>query len=135
MSKPIYEIDGCDFTTLEEFFDVVSRALIPGAEWGHNLDAFHNILRGGYGTPDGGFVLRWVNSALSRERLGHPETVRQLEEDLTCCHPMDRLVVRAEMQRARQGLGPTVFDWVVEIIEVHCAGGDEQEDGVELILG
>ena len=134
MSKPIYEIDGRDFTTLEEFFEVVSRVLIPGAEWGHNLDAFNDILRGGFGTPDGGFVLRWVNSALSRDRLGHAETVRQLEDNLTCCHPTNRSLVRAELQRARQGLGPTVFDWLVEIIEDHGPGGDQQKDGVELIL-
>jgi hypothetical protein len=134
MSKPIYEIDGRDFTSPEEFFDVLSRVIIPGAEWGRNFTAFHDIFRGGLGTPDGGFVLRWVDSALSRERLGHPETVRQLEDDLKCCHPTDRLVVRAELQRARQGLGPTVSDWVVEIIEVHCSGGDEREDGVELNL-
>ena len=37
-AKSVYEIDGCDFATLEEFFDAVSRVLIPGAEWGHNLD-------------------------------------------------------------------------------------------------
>jgi hypothetical protein len=135
MLKPIYEINGRDFSTLEEFFDVVSRVLIPGAEWGHNLDAFNDILRGGFGTPEGGFVLRWVNSALSRERLGHAETVRQLEDHLRCCHPTSRSLVRAELQRARQGLGPTVFDWLVEIIEIHCAGGREQEDGLELILG
>jgi hypothetical protein len=30
--------------------------------------------------------------------------------------------------------GPTVFDWLVEIIQPHCAGGEEQEDGIELML-
>jgi RNAse (barnase) inhibitor barstar len=134
MPKPIYEIDGRDFASLQEFYDVVSRVLIPGAEWGRNLDAFNDILRGGFGTPDGGFVLRWVNSALSRERLGYPETVRQLERRLTQCHPSNRPMVAEDLERARQGVGPTVFDWLVEIIEVHGAGGDEQEDGVELIL-
>ncbi len=42
-AKSVYEIDGCDFATLEEFFDAVSRVLIPGAEWGHNLDAFDSV--------------------------------------------------------------------------------------------
>jgi hypothetical protein len=36
--------------------------------------------------------------------------------------------------QARLAVGPTVFDWLVEIIEIHCVGGEEQEDGVELIL-
>lgn len=134
MSKPIFEIDGRDFATLQEFYVVVSRVLMPDAKWGENLDAFNDILRGGFGIPEGGFVLRWVNSALSRERLGYPETVRQLECRLTSCHPANRQRVGADLERARHGIGPTVFDWLIEIIEDHCAGGAEQEDGVELVL-
>jgi hypothetical protein len=42
--------------------------------------------------------------------------------------------VAADLRRARQGAGPTVFDWLVEIIRIHGAGGAEQEDGVELVL-
>jgi len=83
VGKVVYEIDGHDFATLQEFYGVVGRVLIPGANWGHNLDAFNDILRGGFGTPEGGFVLRWKNSAVSRERLGYPETVRQLDRRLT----------------------------------------------------
>jgi hypothetical protein len=30
--------------------------------------------------------------------------------------------------------GPTVFDWLVEIIGVHTAGGREAEDNVVLVL-
>ena len=134
VSKLIYEIDGRDFNTLEEFYNIVSQRLIPGADWGRNLDAFNDILRGGFGTPQAGFVLRWVNSALSRDRLGYAETVRQLERRVNHCHPVNRAAVTAELQRARQGIGPTAFVWLVEIIRVHCAGGAEQADGVELIL-
>jgi hypothetical protein len=60
--------------------------------------------------------------------------VRQLEHHLTRCHPSSRPSVSADLERARQGVGPTVFDWLVAIIEVHCPGSAEQEDGVELIL-
>jgi hypothetical protein len=34
MAKASYEIDGRDFATLEEFYDVVSRVLIPGGRLG-----------------------------------------------------------------------------------------------------
>jgi RNAse (barnase) inhibitor barstar len=132
--KAVYEIDGLDFTTLEEFYGVVTRVLIPGAEWGHNLDAFNDILRGGFGTPGAGFILRWRNSAVSRERLGYEETVRQLEHRLTRCHPSNRPSVGKDLQQAQQRAGPTVFECLVEIIKVHCAGGREEEDGVELVL-
>ncbi len=134
MKKMTYEIDGADFSNLEGFYEQISRVLIPGANWGRNLDAFNDILRGGFGTPDGGFVLRWINSALSRERLAYPETVRQLELRLQRCHPSNRNSVSSELAEAKRGSGSTVYDWLVEIIHVHCASGEEQEDGVELVL-
>src|SRR5258708_29359176 len=102
MAKVVYEIDGRDFSTLEEFYQVVSRVLVPGAQWGQNLDAFNDILRGGFGTPEGGFVLRWKNSAVSRERLGYPETVRQLQRRLARGHPSNRKLVGKAVEQARQ---------------------------------
>ncbi len=133
-ARPVFQIDGRDFSTLEEFAEVVSRVLFPYAEWGGNLDAFNDILRGGFGTPDGGFVLRWTNSDISRERLGYPETVRQLEIRLSRCHPTNRDSVSRELDAARRGVGPTVFDWLVEIIREHGPEGDESEDNVSLEL-
>jgi RNAse (barnase) inhibitor barstar len=129
VTKAVYEIDGRDFATLEEFYGVVSRVLIHGAEWGHNLDAFNDILRGGFGTPEGGFILRWKNSAVSSERLGYPEMMRQLDRRLARCHPSNRQRVSEDLQRARLGVGPTVFDWPVEIIN-----DSEHKHGVKLVL-
>ena len=117
--KQTYTLDGTAFSTLEDFDDHVSRVLIPGTTWGKNLDAFHDILSGGFGTPDGGFVLVWERSDLSRDRLGYPETVRQLERRLERCHPTWRPLVEGELYLARRGTGPTVFDWLVEIIRRH----------------
>ena len=76
--------------------------------------------------PEGGFILRWKNSAPSRERLGYPETMRRLDRRLARCHRSDR-------QRAGLGVGPTAFDWLVEIIEVHSAGSEEQNDGLKSV--
>ncbi|HET9058943.1 MAG TPA: barstar family protein [Acidimicrobiales bacterium] len=44
-------LDGASFDDLAGFFDAVSRAL-GTKRWGKNLDAFNDILRGGFGTPD-----------------------------------------------------------------------------------
>src|SRR5438093_13764258 len=73
-SNTVYEIDGRRFSTLEDFYAEVSRVVIPGADWGHNLDAFNDIFRGGFGTPEGGFTVRWLQHAVSKDRLGCPET-------------------------------------------------------------
>lgn len=130
-----YVLDGTKITSLEAFYREVSRVLIPNADWGHNLDAFNDILRGGFGTPPDGFVIRWTQSATSRANLGYPETVRQLGKRLERCHPTNRASVRADLRRAQQGEGATVFDWLVEIIRDHGACGEEAEDGVQLLLG
>ena len=135
LPKPKYEIDGSRFSTLEGFYEEITRVLItPGQPWGHNLDAFNDILRGGFGTPEGGFILRWVNSELSRQRLAYPETVRQLERRLRRCHPTGVSHVRQQLEAAKCGEGPTVFDWLIEIIATHTSGGEKQEDAVELVL-
>ena len=59
--KPRYEIDGARFEDLQGFYDEVSRKLIPGDSWGRNLDAFNDVLRGGFGTPPEEFTLVWRN--------------------------------------------------------------------------
>jgi RNAse (barnase) inhibitor barstar len=126
MARPTIKIDGHSFSTLEEFYDEVSRKLIPGASWGRNLDAFSDILSGGFGTPDGGFVLLWQASEVSRDRLGHGEAARELERRLERCHPSNRRQVEIELAAARSARGPTAFDWLVEIIRSH--------DTIELTL-
>ena len=60
--------------------------------------------------------------------------VRPLKDAEGRCHPSKRKWVGEDLKRARQGVGSTVFDWLIEIIQVHCAGGREQENGVELEL-
>jgi RNAse (barnase) inhibitor barstar len=133
-NRQVYEIDGEDFSTLEEFYDEISRKVIPNASWGRNLDAFNDLLRGGFGTPVSGFVLRWKNSGLSRRRLSYSETVRELESRLQSCHPTNRSNVAADLERAKNEIGPTVFDWIMAIVQDHGAGGTESEDRVELEL-
>ena len=133
LQKHVYEIDGSAFSSLEGFFDEVSRKLIPDAIWGKNLDAFNDILRGGFGTPQDGFVLRWLNSNASRERLGFAETARQLRHRLQTCHSSNRSLVMEQLRQAEVGSGKR-FDWLVDIVRVHCPGGSEQQGGVSLEL-
>lgn len=132
--KPTLEIDGTRFETLEGFYDEVSRRLIPGSYWGRNLDAFNDILRGGFGTPEGGFILIWRHHGRSRAALDHAETARQLRLGLEDCHPANTSDVKARLEAALRGEGPTVFDWIVAIIRSHGDGGVEAKDGVELRL-
>ncbi|MFJ8622810.1 barstar family protein [Kitasatospora sp. NPDC093550] len=119
-----YVIDGSRIGALEDFWDVVGQEIGVDGYFGRNLDAFADCLRGGYGTPDDGdWVIEWRRHEVSRHNLGYPETVRQLELRLDRCHPANREHVAAELAAARAGRGPTVFDWLVRIIEEEHPGG------------
>lgn len=134
VAVPIIEIDGAEFSTLDEFFQHFSDRALDGAPWGKNLDAFNDVLRGGFGTPDSGFKLLWRNHTVSRARLGYPETIRQLQKRLAKCHPGNRACVQADLDEALRGRGSTAFDWLIEIIRAHGKGGAEEDDHVELVL-
>ena len=119
MSKTTYVINGSAFNDLEGFYEEVGKRLVPGANWGRNLDAFNDILRGGFGTPEAGFRLVWNDSARSRQILGHRETARRLRQRLETCHPESRDHVHSLIELADRGEGPTVFDWLTDIVRNH----------------
>jgi hypothetical protein len=116
VAEETYVIDGEDFDDLEGFYEVVGRALIPGQPYPRNLDAFNDILFWPCG-GEGSYTLIWRNSALSRRRLGHEAMARKLEGMLRTCHPSNVPEFGQRLDRARRGEGPTLFDWLVQIIE------------------
>jgi RNAse (barnase) inhibitor barstar len=130
---PVLVIDGANFSDLDGFAREFSR-LLSNYTWRGNLDAFNDLLRGGFGTPETGWVLRWLNSKSSRAALGYEETAHRLEQLLLTCHPSNRSIIAARMRSARRGEGPTLFDEIVGIIRDHGPGGNEPEDGVVLEL-
>ena len=134
MPKPVIEIDGSRFKTLDDFWEEISACLIPGARWGRNFDAFNDILRGGFGTPEGGFRLKWLNFQISRRNLSYPETIGWLENKAQSCHQSNILSVKRDIEAARRGEGQTIAEIIIDIIRNHGPGGTEEEDGVELEL-
>ncbi len=85
--QPEYVLDGERFDTLEEFYAEVRRVIVNGEPWGESLDALNVLLSGGFKQIPKGFRLVWRHAERSRERLGYPETVRQLTLQLRDCHP------------------------------------------------
>jgi hypothetical protein len=66
-------IDGARFHGLEQFFEEVSTVLVPDTAWGRNLDAFSDILRGGFGTRklgsrSAGEIMRCLRSVWDSKR-------------------------------------------------------------------
>ena len=129
-----YFIDGTRFSSLEEFAEHFSERVLGDNHWHGSLDAFNDILRGGFGTPEEGFLLVWQDAAASRVALGHLEATRYLEARLQRCHPSHRDAVTSALEAARHGQGATVFDWLVEILRDHGPGGEQSDDNVHLEL-
>lgn len=130
---PVLVIDGANFSDFDGFAREFSR-LLSDYTWRGNLDAFNDLLRGGFGTPENGWVLKWLNSELSRAALGYEATARRLEGLLLTCHPSNRSSIEARLRRARRSEGPTLFDEIFEIIRAHGPRGQESDDRVHLEL-
>lgn len=122
-SKPVFVLDGSRFDDLPGFWDELERVLIPGVRWGRNLDAFNDVLRGGFGTPERGFTLRWEHARRSRELLGHAATAKWLEERLPHVHPSNRAEFARRLGHAKAGRGETLFETLVEIVESQADHG------------
>jgi RNAse (barnase) inhibitor barstar len=127
MQQRTFIIDGKDFTTLEGFYDVFGRTVLPGVTWGRNLDAFDDALFGDVGDLHSGDTIVWKNPMLSRMCLGYDETVRQLERQFLGADPSQHNGIREAIALAKTKKGETVFDWLVEIFREH--------EDITLILG
>ena len=113
-------IDGTHFSTIEEFFDEIDKLLTKNLTWktGHGLDAFHDLLRGGFGVHEVGEEIEfcWAHSNKSRQDLGYEATALYWEKNLQICHPTAHEIVKLKIEKARNHEGETLFDIIIEII-------------------
>lgn len=69
-----FVIDGGNFSTMKGFYDEVEKVFTFNLNWktGRNLDAFNDILRGGFGRHDYGepILIKWLNYKKSERNLG-----------------------------------------------------------------
>jgi RNAse (barnase) inhibitor barstar len=83
MNKQTIIINGDNFSDLESFFDEIDRVLTKNLDWetGHNLNAFNDLLRGGFGVYEYEEPVKiiWTNFTESRETLGNETTDILLE--------------------------------------------------------
>ncbi len=114
-------IDGNRFNNLEEFYTEIDRLLTRDLDWktGHNLNAFNDLLRGGFGVHEYGEELHitWINAAKSKTDFGYDATVRYWEQVMKICHPDNRANVQKLLEDAKNHVGDTLFDIIVSIIQ------------------
>ncbi len=122
MSDIKITIDGERFSTMDEFYDEMERLLTKGLSWrtGHNLNAFHDLLRGGFGVHEYGEAVDflWINAKKSKEDFGYETTAAYWEKVLEKCHPVNREQVRKKIEAAKRGEGKTLFDMITDDIRL-----------------
>ena len=123
-------IDGNNFYDIEGFYCEIDRALTKDLGWhtGHNLNAFNDLLSGGFGVHEyeEPIVLIWCNAEKSREDLGYGETIRHYKKLMLTCHPTNISSVKLSLDKAKKKTGDTLFDILVRIIREH--------EHIELVL-
>ena len=123
MNKKRLILDSACFADLDSFYDEADRVFTKNLGWetGHNLDAFNDLLRGGFGVFEEGELidLIWRNSAKSKLDLGIPETLKYYQKMLKRCHPSNIPHIKKDMKALENNAGQTLFDIIVEIISGH----------------
>lgn len=124
MEKLKITIDGRQFTDLEGLARHAAPALAEHSNiwWNGGLDSLDDILN----HIAGELRIVWQHSDLSRHCLGHWAMVNWLADNLKYCHPTNVHSLAERLRQARLCEGPTLFEWLVEIIRSH--------EPVELVL-
>ncbi|WJE46818.1 hypothetical protein QRD90_21865 [Peribacillus frigoritolerans] len=115
----VFIIDGDKFSNFKGFCKEFSDIVLSGKyKWHGNLDAFNDILFGGFGDIENEeqFTIIWRNSAKSKVDLGYSETIVKLNEKLKNCHHSNEEKVIQEIKDAKTNKGSTIFDLIEEII-------------------
>jgi RNAse (barnase) inhibitor barstar len=116
-------IDGDKISSLSTFYDEIESKLTKDLGWtmGRNLDAFNDVLRGGFGVHEyeEPIKLIWNNSNKSKLGLGWDETIKYVTAKLKNCHSSNIQFVKDALELAQQHKGQTLFELITDIIKTH----------------
>lgn len=74
MNQQTITINGNNFSDLESFYDEVDQVLTKDLDWqtGHNLNAFNDLLHGGFGVYEYAEPVKiiWTHFSESKDKLG-----------------------------------------------------------------
>lgn len=123
LKKKKFIIDGNKFNDLSSFYDHIDKVLTKDLKFktGHNLDAFNDILRGGFGMYDykEHIVLEWISSEKSKVDLGYEATIKWFEERIKFHNESSDGHFTKKLNQAKLWRGQTLYDMIIEIIIDH----------------
>lgn len=115
-------ITGGHFSTLSGFYDEVSSILMKDADWKvGTLDGFNDILYGGFGVFENKdeVELTWKDAEKSKDELGFEATREFYENKIRQGKPFNTELIQQKLDELKAGNGQTLFDILIEIIELH----------------
>lgn len=123
MDKQTIIINGDNFSDLESFYNEIDRVLTKDPDWdtGHNLDAFNDMLRGGFGVYkyEEPIKLIWKNISKSKTDLGLEATKKWYERKTTENKIENQQFFKDKLKELTDKNGQTLFDIIIEIISEH----------------
>ncbi|ASZ13543.1 hypothetical protein KTO58_06450 [Chitinophaga pendula] len=116
-------IEGSSINSIPDFYAEINRVCMAGEDWqlGNSLDAFNDLLYGGFGAFKGTtrVTLIWKDMANSREALGVDATRKYYEDKLQPGAPFNQEHFAQKLEELNSGVGQTYFDILLEIIADH----------------
>jgi RNAse (barnase) inhibitor barstar len=125
MDRKTIIIDGNNISNLKTFYEEIDRILTKDLDWktGHNLDAFNDILRGGFGVAEykEPIILIWKNASKNKNDLGIKATKRFYKIKI-CMNKYSLSNVqnwKGKLKQLFHKNGKTLFTIIVDIIKEH----------------
>ena len=113
-------IDGTAIHDIASFYEEINRVFMADEDWkvGRSLDAFSDLLYGGFGALKGNkpVDLIWLDLEKSRDALGYQATKVYYEEKLTPDSPFNKSLFQEKLTALENGFGETYFDILTGII-------------------
>lgn len=107
-------INGSHFSNLEGFYEEVSQLFMKDEDWKvGTLDGFNDILHGFHGE------IIWKNSQKSREDLSFDSTKEFYQNKIQIGKPFNVNLIQQKLDELIDGNGQTLFEILIEIIELH----------------
>ena len=122
MGKQI-EIEGNAINDIASFYEEINRVCMVGERWliGPSLDAFNDLLYGGYGALQGAesVELVWHDMDHSRNALGYQTTRNYYLDKLHPGSPCNKKLFAEKLEALEAGHGETYFDTILSILAEH----------------
>ncbi|SEJ61219.1 Barstar (barnase inhibitor) [Dyadobacter koreensis] len=116
-------INGSSIKDIPTFYQEINRIFMSDENWeiGQSLDAFNDLLYGGFGVIKSGEAVEliWNNSEESRQSLGYAVTKAYYNEKLKPDSPFNKEMFREKLVALENGNGETYFEIILSVITDH----------------